>query len=422
MARRLRSRRWTTAAVVGATALTLTAACSGDGGTGATISTAAPPTTPKSFSGDARGTMGAGSATSATTAPPVGGDPPPMRAVKIAAFAAPLVLAVRTGDQAMYVAEKGGLVKTLRGSTIDPEPVLDLSGDVSTGAEQGLLGLAFSPGGDRLYVNYTDTAGDTRVVEYAFSGGKADTASRRQLLLVDQPFANHNGGHLVFGPDGFLYIGLGDGGGGGDPQGNGQRLDTLLGKILRIDPRPDGARPYSIPPGNPFASRPGARAEIWAYGLRNPWRFTFDRETGALWIGDVGQNSVEEIDAVEASAGGGQNYGWNRLEGTRRFSAGDTSGTVAPVHEYPNGDGNCSVTGGYVYRGARMPGLRGSFVFADYCKGELRALVPGASGGGLRSVALGPTLDAVASFGQDAVGELYVLSLGSGLYRLEPTG
>jgi len=414
------SRRPTAATLtVAVTALlTLAAACGSDGGGGgSTGSTAAAPTSPPSSTGDAATTTGAAATTAATT-----GDPPAVKAVTIADFDAPLALAVRKGDAAMYVAEKGGRVKALRDGAVDRTLVLDLSGQVSSGGEQGLLGLAFSPAGDHLYVNYTDEAGDTRVVEYAFTDGRVDAGSRRELLAVEQPFANHNGGQVVFGPDGFLYIGLGDGGSGGDPQGNGQRLDTLLGKILRINPSPDGARPYSIPPGNPFADRSGARPEIWAYGLRNPWRFTFDRETGAMWIGDVGQDAVEEIDAVEASAGGGQNYGWNRLEGTRQYSGTAPARAVAPVHEYSHDGGNCSVTGGYVYRGTKMPGLRGSYVFADYCNGRLRALVRTGASGPLRSVALGPAIENVLSFGEDASGEVYVLSVSSGLSRLEAAG
>ena len=392
--------------------LVLLAACGGDSDDGA-LPTAAPPTSPAPSSTSAPGT--AGDSTTTTAAP--SGEPPTLRAVQVARIPQAIAMAVRTGDDALYVADKVGRVRAVRGGQIEPSVVLDVSGQVSDGGEQGLLGLTFSPAGSHLYINYTDREGNTRVVEYAFAGGRADTGSRRELLFVEQPFSNHNGGHVVFGPDKFLYIGLGDGGSGGDPQGNGQRLDTLLGKLLRIDPKADGDRPYSIPSGNPFAGRQGARAEIWAYGLRNPWRFSFDRETGALWIGDVGQNSVEEVDAVEASAGGGQNYGWNRFEGTRRFSGGSATGTVAPVHEYPNGGGNCSVTGGFVYRGSRIPALRGTYVFADYCQGEVLGLVP--SGSGLKSVPLGPTLDAVASFGEDADGELYVLSLNSGVHRLE---
>ena len=415
--RRARHLDRVTAAFAGALVALLLSACGGgDDELERSVPTAGPPTSPTSPMSPTSGT--GGSAATGTTAGPAG--PPAIRAVKVAEFdGGALALAVRRGEDTIYVAEKSGRVKALRGTAVDPVPVLDLSGKVSTGPEQGLLGLVFSPAGDRLYVDYTDPAGDTHVVEYAFAGGRADPASRRELLSVNQPFANHNGGQVLFGPDGFLYIGLGDGGSGGDPHGNAQRLDTLLGKILRIDPRPDGGRPYTIPPGNPFASRSGARPEIWAYGLRNPWRFTFDRQTGALWIGDVGQSSVEEVDAVEAPAGGGQNYGWNRLEGTRHFSGTAPAGAVAPVHEYPNGGGNCSVTGGYVYRGSLIPGLRGSYVFADFCKGELQALMP-ESAGSRRSVALDVTVDSVASFGEDAAGDLYVLSLSTGLYRLEP--
>ena len=213
--------------------------------------------------------------------------------------------------------------------------MLDLTGSVSTGGEQGLLGLAFSPDGGRLYVNYTDPAGDTRIVEYAFADGRADPGSARELLIVDQPFANHNGGNLVFGPDGMLWIGLGDGGGGNDPQGNAQSLGTLLGKMLRIDPRPSGGRPYTVPPDNPFVGTDGARGEIWAFGLRNPWRYSFDKATGDLWIGDVGQNAREEVDFTPAGSPGGLNYGWPGLEGNRSNSGSAPSGAVAPDPRLP---------------------------------------------------------------------------------------
>lgn len=402
-----RIRLWRAAVAV----LALLAACGGDGDGGG-LPAASPPTSPSSTAGDSTSSS---AATAATTAP--GSTPPQLKAVRVASIAGALALAVRTGDDALYVAAKTGEIHAVRGGTVDQALVLDLSGEVSNGSEQGLLGLTFSPDGSHLYVNYTDRRGDTRVVEHAFAGGRADPGSRRELLFVEQPYANHNGGQVAFGPDGFLYVGLGDGGSGGDPEGNGQRLDTLLGKLLRIDPKPDGERPYSIPPGNPFAGRQGARPEIWAYGLRNPWRFTFDRDTDALWIGDVGQNAIEEVNAVEASAGGGQNYGWNHYEGTRRFEGAAIAGTVAPVHEYSNGNGNCSVSGGYVYRGTRIAGLQGTYVFADFCAGRVLGLI--SDGSGLRSVPLGPALDAVASFGEDGAGELYALSLSSGVYRLE---
>ena len=352
-------------------------------------------------------------------APEPSGAPPEVRATKVADFDAPLALAVRGGDDALYVAEKNGRVKALRnGRAEHSPPVLDVSGLVSRGSEQGLLGIAFSPDGGHLYVNYTNVDGDTRVVEYAFTDGRAVPASARVLLAVDQPFANHNGGQLAFGPDGLLYIGLGDGGGGGDPQGNAQRLDTLLGKILRIDPAPSGGRAYTVPADNPFASRAGARPEIWALGLRNPWRFSFDRETGALWIGDVGQGDREEISAAEAGSRGGENYGWDRYEGTRRFAGGATDGLVFPVYDYATANGNCAVTGGYVYRGERIAGLRGRYLFGDFCKGDVLVLVE--REGGMEAVALGPQVESLASFGEDGSGEVYALSLTSGLYRFDP--
>jgi glucose/arabinose dehydrogenase len=236
-------------------------------------------------------------------------------------------------------------------------------------------------------------------------------------LFVDQPFSNHNGGALAFGPDGYLYVALGDGGSAGDPMGNAQSLSTLLGKLLRISPRPSGGEPYSIPPDNPFVGWSGARPEIWAYGLRNPWRFSFDAATGDLWIGDVGQNAWEEIDLEPAGSDGGSNFGWDRLEGTHPFEGGSAPGSVPPVFEYANGAGSCAVTGGYVYRGALIPALAGAYVFADYCRGRLEALVPG-KGRAMEARALGPRVDALASFGEDARGELYVLSLAGTVSRI----
>ncbi|MGH9283470.1 MAG: PQQ-dependent sugar dehydrogenase, partial [Acidimicrobiales bacterium] len=316
-----------------------------------------------------------------------------------------------------------GLIRIIRGGRLVERPLLDVRPWMlplnPLYDERGLLGLAFSPDGDRLYVDYTDRAGDTRVVEYAVAGGRADPSSRRELLMVEQPFANHNGGQVVFGPDGLLYIGLGDGGSGGDPNDNGQRLDTLLGKILRIDPRASGDQPYTIPPDNPFVGREGARPEIWAYGLRNPWRFSFDRSTGALWIGDVGQGSREEISRADPASKGGENYGWNRFEGTRPFSGRAPANHVAPVFDYANGGGNCSVTGGYVYRGDRIPALRGRYLFADYCSGRLWALTEGAAGRWTMTTLLDSGLR-VSSFGEDQDGELYVLDHGGAVYRIVP--
>jgi glucose/arabinose dehydrogenase len=325
-------------------------------------------------------------------------------------------MAVRPGDDALYLAEKTGLVVALHDG--ETRRVLDLTNQVSLGSEQGLLGITFSPDGRRLYVDYTDTAGDTRVESYAMDGGTADPASRRDVLFVHQPFSNHNGGEVIFGPDGDLYVGLGDGGSGGDPLGNGQSLSTLLGKILRISPRSEGARPYVIPPGNPFAQTSGDRPEIWAYGLRNPWRFSFDRQTGDLWIGDVGQSAWEEIDRQPAGSPGGVNYGWNVMEGDHPYAGGPTQGLERPVWEYPHTQGRCVVTGGFVYRGTEIPDLVGWYVFGDFCTGRLEAIR--IRGGNVEHRYLGPTVSNLSSFGQDASGELYAMSLSGPVYRLVP--
>jgi glucose/arabinose dehydrogenase len=331
----------------------------------------------------------------------------------------PVAMAVRSGDPSLYFAEKVGRIVALREGG-DLDVVLDLTREVSLGSEQGLLGLAFSPDGRFLYANFTDVQGDTRVVEWRFGDGGVRLDSRREVMFVDQPFSNHNGGNLVFGPDGYLYIGLGDGGSGGDPNGNGQSLSTLLGKTLRISPRPAGGEPYGTPSDNPFVGQEGARPEIWAYGLRNPWRYSFDRETGDLWIGDVGQNAWEEVDVEPAGSPGGLNYGWNLFEGSHPFEGGsEDDDTVAPVYEYPTGDGTCAVTGGYVYRGRDIPQLFGAYVFADFCRGRLEAFRLH-NGRVVGHDELGPTVANLASFGEDANGELFVLSLSGPVFRLVP--
>ncbi len=341
-----------------------------------------------------------------------------MSLVKIATLDQPLGLAVRPGDDSLYIAEKVGRVVAIRGGRVDPTPVLDLSRSVSQGSEQGLLGLAFSPDGKFLYVNYTDLSGDTNVVQYEMGARRADPGSGRRVLFVHQPFGNHNGGNLAFGPDGYLYIGLGDGGSEGDPLGNGQNLSTLLGKMLRIDPRPSGGRPYAIPPDNPFVGKAGVRPEIWAYGLRNPWGYSFDRKTGDLWIGDVGQDRLEEIDFQPAGAGGGQNYGWNQMEGTLAFSGTAPPGAIPPIFEYAtHQNGTCAVTGGFVYRGKDIPNLAGAYVFGDFCSGQIMALVQ-RQGRMLEHRSLGVSVPELASFGQDGAGELYAMSLLGGVFRL----
>jgi glucose/arabinose dehydrogenase len=326
----------------------------------------------------------------------------------------------------LYVALQSGRVVVLQGRRVLPRPFLDVSSRISSGGERGLLGLAFHPGyarNGRFFVNYTDTRGDTRVVEYRRGAdGRARPGSARVLLTIDQPAANHNGGHLAFGPDGHLYIATGDGGGAGDPEGAGQRLDTLLGKLLRIDvDRRPGGRPYAIPRGNPFRAA-GQRREIYAYGLRNPWRFSFDRDTGDLWIGDVGQSEREEINFRPAQRAAGTNFGWNAFEGRVRYpGGGPVRGRAAtpPVAEYTHASGDgCSVTGGYVYRGRAVPVLRGRYLYADFCTGKVWSMRAGPRPRDVREItgSLGRSLSGVTSFGEGPTGELYVIGSGS-LYR-----
>jgi glucose/arabinose dehydrogenase len=337
-----------------------------------------------------------------------------VRLQEVARLESPVGMALRKGDPAIYLIEQPGRVRTLRGGRVDPDPVLDLTSQIRSGGEQGLLGIAFAPDGRFLYLDFTDTNGDTHIAEFAMRGGRPDPGSQRNVLTVDQPFANHNGGQLAFGPDGNLYIALGDGGGAGDPFGNGQSLGALLGKILRIDPRPSGGRPYGIPRDNPFVNRSGARPEIWDYGLRNPWRFSFDPATRDLWIADVGQGDWEEVDH-EPAGRGGRNYGWNRLEGSHRFNGDPPAGAVGPVLEYDHSGGACTVIGGSVYRGGAIPDLRGAYLYGDYCLGWVKA-VRADRVGAPRD--LGINLPSLTSFGTDRRGELFALSGAGPVYRI----
>lgn len=339
------------------------------------------------------------------------------RLVQVATVTQPVALAVRADDTALYVAQKTGRVVAIRDGRVANRPVLDLSSEVSQGGEQGLLGLAFSPDGTFLYVNYTDVAGDTHVTEFGMLDVGADTGSRRDVLFIDQPYSNHNGGHLAFGPDGYLYIGLGDGGSAGDPLDNSQDLTSLLGKMLRIDPRPTGGTPYGIPTSNPFVGQEGARPEVWAYGLRNPWRYSFDRLTGEMWIADVGQDRREEID-LQPSGIGGQNYGWDGYEGTLVYEEPLPEDVADPAHDYGRDLGG-TVIGGYVYRGSQLPALQGAYVFGDFFNPDLRALVP-AGDGGFEEASLNLRVPNLTAFGEDAAGELYTLSLSGQIYRLTP--
>ena len=323
------------------------------------------------------------------------------------------------GSQRLFLVEKPGRVHLVRDGNLLPEPYLDIRNRVgSAGSEQGLLGLAFHPRfaeNGQLFVDYTDLSGDTVIsrLQADPSADQVEASSEKVLLRIDQPYPNHNGGQLAFGPDGFLYIGVGDGGSAGDPQGAGQRLDTRLGKILRLDV--DHGDPYAIPPGNPWQGEAGPRAEIWAYGLRNPWRFSFDRATGEMWIGDVGQNQYEEIDLQPAGVGG-LNYGWNSMEGLHAYQGGYREGLTLPVWEYDHTQG-CSVTGGYIYRGQALPALLGVYLFGDYCAGTVWALARTPEGG-WNAVALLATGLNISSFGEDAAGEVYLVDLGGGVYRL----
>ena len=346
----------------------------------------------------------------------------PVALAPLASVTATTAMAVRTGDPARYVATQRGEVLALRPGQ-DPTMALDLTALTRASGERGLLGLAFSPDGTTLYVHYSGRAsGETVLEEYRFADGVADPATRRVVLTVPQPQPNHNGGQLAFGPDGFLYLGLGDGGGRDDEGtghaagGNGQSRDTLLGKILRIDPRPSGAAAYTVPAGNPFAAS-GGRPEIYLWGLRNPWRFSFDTETGDLWVADVGQDQWEEVTRVAAGRQAGANLGWNRFEGTEEFRAGPVGPVVMPQIQTSHADGNCSITGGYVYRGAKIPALRGWYVYTDYCNGAIKAAKVNAAGKA-RVRDLGIELQSVSSFGQDGDGELYVLSQRQGVFRL----
>jgi glucose/arabinose dehydrogenase len=315
------------------------------------------------------------------------------------------VAATRTEPNRIYVVEQPGRIRIVQGGRVLPQPFLDIRPLVRSGGEQGLLSMAFPQNyaeDRKFYVDYTDRNGDTRVVEYAVKRGRADPSSARELLFVKQPYANHNGGQLQFGPDGLLYVGMGDGGSAGDPENRAQNLDSQLGKLLRIN-----------------VSDPNATWAIAGYGLRNPWRFSFDRTNGNLWIGDVGQGDWEEIDfRTKAQVGRLWNYGWNVYEGRARFSNEPLTARaplVFPVAVYSHSVG-CSVTGGYVYRGSAVPAMRGRYVYGDYCSGRIWSLTLVA--GKARVRAERSRVDQLSSFGEDAKGELYATSLAGVVYKL----
>jgi glucose/arabinose dehydrogenase len=367
--------------------------------------------------------------TSSGACAPASGTPALTLRRVVGGLSSPVDVQAAPGDaRRLFVVEQAGRIRVVRDGALMGTPFLDIAGHISSGGERGLLGLAFHPSyatNGRLFVNYTDPSGNTHLAEFRVTSDpdRADPATERTLLTVDQPFANHNGGGLRFGRDGMLYAGLGDGGSGGDPFGNGQNLGTLLGKLLRIDV--DRGTPYAVPADNPFVGRSGARPEIWAFGLRNPWRFSFDAETGDLVIGDVGQGEREEIDVGLASRRGGENYGWNVMEGTRCYapsSGCNMSGLTLPVLEYGHGEG-CSVTGGIVYRGCRLPGYRGTYFYSDYCTAFVRSFrLENGRAVDARdwTSSLGVRLTGVSAFGTDNDGELYVLDYNGTLYQLVP--
>ena len=327
------------------------------------------------------------------------------------------IQSARDGSNRLFVVEQSGRIRIVRNGQLLNQPFLDIRGRLTTGSERGLLGLAFPAGfaqSQRFYVNYTGAGGHTMISMFEATGDPdiANANSEVVLLTFNQPFSNHNGGQLQFGPDGMLYIASGDGGSGGDPNNNGQNRNTLLGKLLRLDVESQPGT-LNVPGSNPFVNTPNARGEIWAYGLRNPWRFSFDRENGQLWIADVGQNVFEEVNRSSSSSAG-LNYGWRRMEGLQCFEANcDMSGLTLPVHAYGHSQG-CSVTGGYVYRGGRFPGLRGIYIYGDFCSGRIW----GIDDQNQNRLLLDTNFE-ISTFGQDRNGEIYLADRGAGrIYRI----
>ena len=326
------------------------------------------------------------------------------------------------GNERLFIVEQEGRIVIVKDGVQLKTPFLDIRDRVGCCGERGLLSVAFPPGYQQkqyFYIYYTDRSGNTVVARFhtAKDPDRANPSSEEATLTADQPFSNHNGGQLAFGPDGFLYIALGDGGAANDPFGNGQKMSTFLGKLLRIDVEGE-KRPYAVPSSNPFLGKKGIRSEIWAFGLRNPWRFSFDRTTGDLFIADVGQNKYEEVNVQPASSKGGENYGWNRMEGLHCFRSKkcDMTGLVLPVAEYDHGSG-CSVTGGMVYRGSAIANLAGVYLYGDYCTGRIWGMRT--AGERWLSSELLDTDLSISTFGEDEAGELYVADHGSGnIYQI----
>jgi glucose/arabinose dehydrogenase len=347
-----------------------------------------------------------------------------VRLVKVGDFQSPLYVTAPPGDRRrIFVVEQAGEIVVVRGGKTVARPFLDIRSKVTAGGEQGLLSMAFAPDyaqSGLFYVYYTEQSGGEAIWAYHRAGAdSADPGSARLVLRMDDPEPNHNGGLMVFGPDKLMYIGTGDGGGGNDQhgaRGNAQSLSSPLGKILRIDPRASGGRPYTIPSSNPFVGRSGARGEIYSYGLRNPWRFSFDRANGDLVIGDVGQDEVEEIDFVKQGGARGTNFGWRPWEGRRRNFDEPAPGAVFPVITHTHQAGFCSITGGYVVRDRGVPGLYGRYVYGDFCNSHLRVSTLHTGRASSRTLSV-PAISGVSSFGEDAAGRVYVTSLNGPVYR-----
>jgi glucose/arabinose dehydrogenase len=332
----------------------------------------------------------------------------------------PIAVATRPDDSTLYVAQRTGEVRPVSTAGVVGPPILDLSRDITLeeGGPRGLLGIAFAPDGSTLFASFTDRQNDERVVEFPFDGGMVDAAKGRDLLeLAPAKPGEDTGGGLAFDPNGYLLIALGDGN-FKDPLGNAQSLTSPFGKLLRIDPTPTGSRPYTIPPDNPYPGRDDVLPEIYALGLRHPWRYSVDRLTGDIWLGDVGQYRREEIDFLPGDGEGGVNFGWNALEGTMRFTGPPLPDTTPPLFEYAHDQGRCAVIGGYVYRGSAIPNLAGAYVFADWCDGHVHALVAD-HGRFLYERDLGVALGTLAAFGETADREVVLLSQYRGVFRLQ---
>jgi glucose/arabinose dehydrogenase len=353
--------------------------------------------------------------------------PGPALAKKVAwaQFGSPLSVRPLEGG-AWAVVERGGKVWRYDGT--DRKLLIDVSSDVSVEAEQGLFDFVVSPDNKHAYIHYSGKEkpfGDNHILEYRWTGSDV-VGKPREVLVVEHPYIHHYAGQLQFGPDGYLYIAIGDGGtpelaqlpDNGDPHNNGQGTDELLGNILRIDPRPDVTRAYTIPDDNPFVGKDG-RDEIWARGLRNPWRFSFDKKTGDLWIPDVGHRFWEEVNFQPADSKGGQNYGWSLVEGLQRYKGGPPKDHTPPVYSYPHRNNSCAIIGGYVYRGSAIPEIQGNYIFGDFCSGVLQALTI-RDGKVVKRRFLGVTVEGLSAIAEDRDGELFAMSVSKGIYRIAP--